>query len=78
VRQTEALVKKLKAGPLPARESSRPVDPQLADLAGRLQRKLGTKVEIQLKARGTRGGKIEISFHSAEELERLLEWFEIR
>jgi ParB family chromosome partitioning protein len=78
VRQTEALVKKLKAGPQPGSERFKQVDPELADLTSRLQRKLGTKVKIQLKARGACDGKIEIAFHSAEELERLLEWFELR
>lgn len=78
VRQTEALVKKLKAGADPARRAAAKMDPVLADLTARLQRKLGTKVRIQEKTRGGRGGKIEILFHSAEELERLLEWFEAR
>ncbi len=73
VRQTEALVKKLKGnqGQEVARKS--PIDPELADLAARLQRRLGTKVSILPQ---TRGGKIEISYYSAEELERLLELFE--
>jgi ParB family chromosome partitioning protein len=74
VRQTEALVKKLKTGPLPGR-SAASVTPEMADLTARLQRKLGTKVNLQVKGRG---GKIEILFHSADELERLLEWFEAR
>ncbi len=78
VRQTEALVKKLKAGKAAGPSRSASIDPHLADLSGRLQRKLGTKVKIQVKAGGARGGKIEIDFHSAEELERLLEWFESR
>ncbi len=77
VRQTEALVKKLKEGP--GQKKTKPeIDPGLADLTARLQRKLGTKVNLQVKGRGDRGGKIEIVFHTAEELERLLEWFEGR
>ena len=76
VRQTEALVKKLKGGkdrPAPRRTR---VDPELADLAARLQRCLGTKVNILPQARGGNGGRIEISYYSADELERLLELFE--
>lgn len=78
VRQTEALVKKLKNGTGADRRVKSGPDPALLDLTARLQRKLGTKVNLQVKGRGERGGKIEIVFHSAEELERLLEWFEAR
>jgi len=76
VRQTEALVKKLKAGPDLRKKEKAEIDPDLADLTAKLQRKLGTKVNLQLKNSGKRGGKIEIVFHSAEELDRLLGWFE--
>ena len=78
VRQTEALVKKLKSGAGTDRGVKADPDPALLDLTARLQRKLGTKVNLHVKGRGARGGKIEIVFHSAEELERLLEWFEAR
>ena len=76
VRQTEALVKKLKGSTgQPAARKTR-IDPELADLAARLQRCLGTKVNILPQTRGGKGGKIEISYYSAEEFERLLELFE--
>jgi ParB family chromosome partitioning protein len=76
VRQTEALVKKLKGSTgKPALRKTR-IDPELADLAARLQRCLGTKVNILPQTRGGKGGKIEISYYSAEEFERLLELFE--
>jgi len=78
VRQTEALVKKLKGStgkPAPCKTR---IDPELADLAARLQRCLGTKVNILPQTRGGKGGKIEISYYSAEEFERLLELFERR
>jgi ParB family chromosome partitioning protein len=76
VRQTEALVKKLKGSTgQPAARKIR-IDPELADLAARLQRCLGTKVNILPQTRGGKGGKIEISYYSAEEFERLLELFE--
>jgi len=74
VRQTEELVKRLKTAPItPPRR--KPGDPELADLAVRLQRRLGTQVRIVPQSRGGKGGKIEIAYYSAEELERLLEWF---
>ena len=76
VRQTEALVKKLKGGPDRVLSRKVKLDPELADLAARLQRSIGTKVNILPQARGGKGGKIEISYYSAEELERLLEFFE--
>ena len=78
VRQAEALVRKLKAGPKSSPEQAGQLSPELVELTERLQRKLGTRVKIQVQGRGARGGKIEIAFHSAEELERLLEWFEAR
>jgi ParB family chromosome partitioning protein len=77
VRQTEALVKKLKGGEGKAPRKT-PIDPELADLSARLQRCLGTKVNIQPQARGGKGGKIEISYYSPEEFERLLDIFEGR
>lgn len=76
VRQTEVLVKRLKGGSDKAVVRKQKIDPELADLAARMQRSLGTKVSIQPQARGGKGGRIEISYYSAEELERLLEHFE--
>ncbi len=78
VRQTEALVKKLKGGTSKSSSRKIKIDPEIADLVARLQRSLGTKVNILPQARGGKGGKIEISYYSAEELERLLEIFEGR
>ena len=78
VRQTEALVKKLKGGASKAVVRKSKVDPELVTLAERLQRSLGTKVNIQPQARGGKGGKIEISYYSPDELERLLDIFEGR
>lgn len=78
VRETERLVQHLReAG---ARGRRRPADPDaktaeraLARIGERLQRALGTKVEI--RARGSRG-RIVISYFSQDELERLLERLE--
>ncbi len=78
VRQTEALVKKLKRGGDKAPPPKAKIDHELVDLAARLQRCLGTKVNILPQARGGKGGKIEIRYYSAEEFERLLELFERR
>jgi len=73
VRQTEALVKRLKSGVDQTSPPKQQVDPELADLAARLQRALGTKVNIHPQARGGKGGRIEIHYYSADELERLLD-----
>jgi ParB family chromosome partitioning protein len=75
VRQTEALVKRIKEGTGKTVPRKVRIDPELADLAARLQRSLGTKVNIHPQTRGGKGGKIEISYYSPEELERLLEIF---
>jgi ParB family chromosome partitioning protein len=74
VRQTEELVKRFKiAVPVVSRRPA--ANPELVELAAVLQRRLGTKVKILPKGRGGKGGKIEIAYYSAEELERLLDWF---
>jgi ParB family chromosome partitioning protein len=78
VRQTEALVKKLKGGAGKTATRKAKIDPELADLAARLQRSLGTKVNISPQSRGGKGGKIEVSYYSPEELERLIDLFEGR
>ena len=75
VRETEALVKKIKAFGRPAKPVAKTaVDPQLTHLAGELKRSLGTQVKIVPKGKG---GKIEIAYFSAAELDRLLELFGI-
>lgn len=71
VRETEALVKRLKALPAtPKVKGKREHDPQLTHLAGEMKRALGTQVKITPKGKG---GKIEISYFSPQDLERLLE-----
>jgi len=72
VRECEALVKKIKSfGKAPRQEKPAPApDPQLLALGERLQRALGTQVRVQAKGKG---GRIEITYFSAEDLERLLE-----
>ncbi|MCS6816445.1 MAG: ParB/RepB/Spo0J family partition protein [Blastocatellia bacterium] len=69
VRETEALVRRLNAAPpVRARRERAPLDPHLRAAAERLSRYLGTKVRI---IPGATGGKIEIEYYSATDLERL-------
>jgi len=71
VRETEALVKKIKSfGRAPKAKVMKENDPQLVHLAGELKRALGTQVKITAKGKG---GKIEISYFSPQDLDRLLE-----
>ncbi len=71
VRECEALVKKIKNFGQPSRSKSEPapVDPELKRLEEELKRTLGTQVRILPRGKG---GKVEISYFSAEELERIL------
>ncbi len=71
VRETEALVKRIKSfgERRPAKGGKKEADPQLLHLAGELKRALGTQVKILPKGKG---GKIEISFFSPSDLDRLL------
>jgi ParB family transcriptional regulator, chromosome partitioning protein len=71
VRETEALVKRIRAfATLPPKaRRSREDNPQLLFLTGELKKALGTQVKIAPRGKG---GKIEITYFSAQELERLL------
>lgn len=74
VRQTEQLVKKL----LQSTTSSSPddllkktaVDPFLSDISKRLRDHFSTKIDIKKKKTG---GELRISFHSDDDLQRLIE-----
>ena len=71
VREAETISRKT-----PSSSSSKPgsparKDPQIASLEERLMHSLGTKVRLMHK--GKKGGKLEISYYSLEELDRLLE-----
>jgi ParB family chromosome partitioning protein len=72
VRETETLVKRLKNGTASPVRSQQVTekDPDLLHLASELKRSLGTQVKILPKGRG---GKIEIAYYSAPDLDRLLE-----
>ncbi|HEY5672284.1 MAG TPA: ParB/RepB/Spo0J family partition protein [Malonomonas sp.] len=73
VRETEKLVKKIKAfgGPVPIAAAKTPVvDPNLVELENSLRQTLGAQVKLASKGKG---GRIEISYHDQDELERLLD-----
>ena len=73
VRQTEALVKKLKGaaeGKKTVKRHDKATDTQLEYLAGQLQKKLGTRIHI--KSSGEKG-KIVIDYCSQEEFERIFD-----
>jgi ParB family transcriptional regulator, chromosome partitioning protein len=72
VRETEALVKKIKSfgSEAPRPKNKQPTDPELTHLAGELKRVLGTQVKVTSKGKG---GRIEISYYSPQDLDRLVE-----
>jgi len=72
VRETEALVKRMKGDGIEVEKKETKTDHLLLDLGDELTRTLSTKVKII--SRGD-GGKIEIEYYSNQELERLLEIF---
>lgn len=69
VRQTEALVRKLKGNKPPSKSKAAPA-PEILELEGRLRNSLGTKVHL---SHGKKGGKIVIHYYSDEELNGLAE-----
>ncbi len=70
VRETEALVKKLKTGKTsPKKRDVSSTDLHLSRIAEELSRHYGTKVEIK---RHGRKGKVEIEFYGDDDLDRLL------
>lgn len=68
VRQAEGFVKKLKTNR--AQKAARKPDPHLADVVEQLKRHFKAKVALR---QAGRGGRIEISFASMEELTRIIE-----
>lgn len=69
VRETEALVRRMKKEALAPVKSPAEQDPHFMDLSDRLSRRFGTRVLI--RRRGKRG-RLEIEFYSDEDLDRLL------
>jgi ParB family chromosome partitioning protein len=70
VRAAEALVKRIKSGP--KKSAPRQPDIYLSDLNERLTRHIKSKVSIRPSGKG---GKIEISYGSQDELNRIVEMF---
>ena len=68
VRQTEELVRRVRAPRVAVPVSARAVDPDFERVEDELRRRLGTKVTL---ARSRRGGRIIIEFYSDEELGQL-------
>ena len=68
VRQAELLVKALKSNKAP--KAAKKPDPELADIVEQLKRHFQAKVALR---QAGRGGRIEISYTSAEELTRIIE-----
>jgi ParB family transcriptional regulator, chromosome partitioning protein len=74
VRQTEDYVKKLISTHPDHKQKPAP-KPEVIALEDQLQRALGTKVRLQVHGKY---GKIEIEFHSLDELDRLLDKFGVK
>ncbi len=70
VRQAEELVRRERAG-APAKKVSAPASASVRDLEMRLERALGTKVRLAQKSNSA--GKIEIDYHSLDQLDGILE-----
>ncbi|GAM11282.1 chromosome-partitioning protein Spo0J [Geobacter sp. OR-1] len=72
VRGAENLVKRIKAGPKPS--PAKQLDLYLTDLTDRLTRQLQSRVVIRPSGKG---GKIEIKYNSQDELNRIIETFQV-
>lgn len=71
VRQTEALIRRIKKGQKPSKTALKTADAiHLASLAEELSRRFGTRVSI---LRRGKKGKVEIDFFNNDDLNRLLE-----
>jgi ParB family transcriptional regulator, chromosome partitioning protein len=75
VRETEKLIKKIKNfEKVKPKKINEPVDPNQIALINSLQEKLGTQVKLLPKGKG---GRLEISYHDQDGLNRLIELFNI-
>lgn len=71
VRETEALVKRMKSAKKPAAKTPKHSDDiYFSSLAEDMSRQLGTKVQIKRKGRK---GRVEIEFYSNDDLDRLID-----
>jgi ParB family chromosome partitioning protein len=69
VRETEALIRRLRKEAQSSKPSRPAVEPYFSDLADRLSRRFGTRVKIQRRGKK---GRLEIEFYSDDDLDRLL------
>jgi ParB family chromosome partitioning protein len=75
VREAEELVKNTPRSTLHApRQTQKIKDPQIKEVEEKLEKFLGTKVDILVRKKG---GKVEIAFYSLDDLERLLSLLKI-
>ncbi len=75
VRDTEKLIKKIKNfEKVKPKKINEPIDPNQMALIDSLQQQLGTQVRLMPKGKG---GKLEISYHDQDGLNRLLDLFGI-
>jgi ParB family transcriptional regulator, chromosome partitioning protein len=70
VRQTEQLVTKLLVDKRPEPKPRKRLPPELAELQGRFEEVLGTRVNIE---QGSKGGRIVIHYYSDDDLNALFE-----
>lgn len=73
VQTLKAQVQRLKQQPGRRRRSSQLVDPAIRELTDRLQKHLGTPVQVKTNAVDPARGELRISYHSLDELDGLLE-----
>ena len=71
VRQTEALVRRLRSAPAGGAGEAPPRDPDIGRLETRLGEAIGTEVRIRHGKRGA--GRLVIRYHSLDELDGILE-----
>jgi ParB family chromosome partitioning protein len=71
VRQTEELVRRERSGVAPKKPSAPTPTASTRDLEQRLERAFGTKVRLQQKSPSA--GRIEIDYHSLDQLDALLD-----
>jgi ParB family chromosome partitioning protein len=71
VRQTEELVRRERGGDKPKPPSAPPATASTRDLEQKLERAFGTKVRLVQKT--TQAGRIEIDYHSLDQLDSLLD-----
>lgn len=74
VRQLEELVKSLRVSRETKPKKKATKDQAILDIENRLRNRLGTSVQIKS---GGKKGKIEIEFYSNEDLQRLIEFFDV-